>query len=208
MRQAGDGVHGARDAGAGRVALAGGGCASTRRSRSPSTTSTRVSERSWCVTARAAAAARSAWTAGPGSTCGPGSSCAWPCRSVRCCAWSRGRTRGRPWASDAARAQLRRVASKAGVRRRFAPHQLRHAHAIELAHEGVPLYVIQRQFGAYQSRRHVDLPAGDRQRRDHRHRPRSQGAHDPRQCRTAPLDGATSNVAVGRTGTGRVEDQH
>ena len=58
-----------------------------------------------------------------------------------------GATRGRPWASDAARAQLRRVASKAGVRRRFAPHQLRHAHAVELAHEGVPLNVIQRQLG-------------------------------------------------------------
>jgi site-specific recombinase XerD len=58
-----------------------------------------------------------------------------------------GPTRGRPWASDAARAQLRRVAAKAGVRRRFAPHQLRHAHAVELAHEGVPLNVIQRQLG-------------------------------------------------------------
>ena len=33
------------------------------------------------------------------------------------------------------------------VRRRFAPHQLRHAHAVELAHEGVPLVVSQRQFG-------------------------------------------------------------
>jgi site-specific recombinase XerD len=58
-----------------------------------------------------------------------------------------GRTRGRPWAADAARAQLRRVAARAGVRRRFAPHQLRHAHAVELAHEGVPLNVIQRQLG-------------------------------------------------------------
>jgi hypothetical protein len=58
-----------------------------------------------------------------------------------------GPTRGRPWASDAARAQLRRVAAKAGVRRRFAPHQLRHAHAVELAHEGVPFNVIQRQLG-------------------------------------------------------------
>jgi site-specific recombinase XerD len=58
-----------------------------------------------------------------------------------------GPTRGRPWASDAARAQLRRVAARAGVRRRFAPHQLRHAHAVELAHEGVPLNVIQRQLG-------------------------------------------------------------
>jgi integrase len=34
-----------------------------------------------------------------------------------------------------------------GVRRRFAPHQLRHAHAIELAREGVPLNIIQRQLG-------------------------------------------------------------
>jgi site-specific recombinase XerD len=58
-----------------------------------------------------------------------------------------GRTRGRRWASDSARAQLRRVAAKAGVRRRFAPHQLRHTHAVELAHGGVPLNVIQRQLG-------------------------------------------------------------
>jgi hypothetical protein len=34
-----------------------------------------------------------------------------------------------------------------GVRRRFAPHQLQHAHAVELAREGVPLIVIQRQLG-------------------------------------------------------------
>ncbi len=40
---------------------------------------------------------------------------------------------------------------KAGVRRRFAPHQLRHAHAIEMAHEGVALNIIQRQLG------HTDL---------------------------------------------------
>ena len=58
-----------------------------------------------------------------------------------------GPTRGRPRASDSARAQLRRVAAKAGVRRRFAPHQLGHAHAVELAHEGVPLNAIQRQLG-------------------------------------------------------------
>ena len=33
------------------------------------------------------------------------------------------------------------------MRRRFAPHQLRHAHAIEMAHEGIPLPIIQRQLG-------------------------------------------------------------
>jgi integrase len=58
-----------------------------------------------------------------------------------------GATRGRPWSAAAARSELRRVAREAGVRRRFAPHQLRHAHAVEMAREGVPLIVIQRQLG-------------------------------------------------------------
>src|SRR4051812_32007524 len=58
-----------------------------------------------------------------------------------------GPTRGRPWIAGAARSELRRVAREAGVRRRFAPHQLRHAHAVEMAREGVPLVVTQRQLG-------------------------------------------------------------
>lgn len=58
-----------------------------------------------------------------------------------------GPTRGRPWTAPAVRIQLRRLAAEAGVRRRFAPHQLRHAHAVEMAREGVPLNVIQRQLG-------------------------------------------------------------
>jgi integrase len=58
-----------------------------------------------------------------------------------------GATRGRHWSPAAARAELRRTAASAGVRRRFAPHQLRHAHAVEMAREGVPLIVIQRQLG-------------------------------------------------------------
>jgi site-specific recombinase XerD len=58
-----------------------------------------------------------------------------------------GPTAGRPWSATAARATLRHLAATAGVRRRFAPHQLRHAHAVEMAREGVPLVVIQRQLG-------------------------------------------------------------
>src|SRR5215212_5743662 len=58
-----------------------------------------------------------------------------------------GPTRGRPWSSANARVEFRRLAAQAGIRRRFAPHQLRHAHAVELAREGVPLNVIQRQLG-------------------------------------------------------------
>jgi Phage integrase family len=58
-----------------------------------------------------------------------------------------GPTRGRPWSGAAVRAEFRRLAARAGVRRRFAPHQLRHAHALELAREGVALNIIQRQLG-------------------------------------------------------------
>ena len=50
-----------------------------------------------------------------------------------------GPTRGRPWSGSAA----------AGIRRRFSPHQLRHAQSVEIAREGVPLNVIQRQLGHY-----------------------------------------------------------
>jgi site-specific recombinase XerD len=68
------------------------------------------------------------------------------CRSARFLRHQRP-TRGRPWSAATVRAGLRRTAATAGVRRRFAPHQLRHAHAVEMAHEGVPLIVIQRQLG-------------------------------------------------------------
>jgi integrase len=48
-----------------------------------------------------------------------------------------GPTRGRGWSATAVRGELRRRAALAGVRRRFAPHQLRRAHAIEMAYERV-----------------------------------------------------------------------
>ena len=63
----------------------------------------------------------------------------------------RGPTRGRPCASAGIRAQMHQAAATAGVRRRFAPHQLRHAHAVEMSREGISLLVIQRQLG------HADL---------------------------------------------------
>ncbi len=63
----------------------------------------------------------------------------------------RGPTRGRPCAPAGIRGQLRGAAQAAGVRRRLAPHQLRHAHAVEMSREGIPLLVIQRQLG------HADL---------------------------------------------------
>ena len=58
-----------------------------------------------------------------------------------------GPTRGHAWSASAARLELHRTAIDAGVCRRLAPHQLRHAHAVELLHEGIPLPLIQRQVG-------------------------------------------------------------
>jgi hypothetical protein len=58
-----------------------------------------------------------------------------------------GPPRARAWSAGAARVELRQAAARAGVRRRFPPHQLRHAHAVEMAREGVPLIVFQRQLG-------------------------------------------------------------
>ena len=58
-----------------------------------------------------------------------------------------GPTRGRAWSASAVRIELHHLALKARVRRRMAPHQLRHAHAVELLHEGIPLPLIQRQLG-------------------------------------------------------------
>src|SRR5450755_1524235 len=69
-----------------------------------------------------------------------------------------GPTAGRPWAASSAREELRMAAVHAGVRRRFAPHQLRHAHAVEMAREGIPITVIQRQLG------HSDLGVPARNR--------------------------------------------
>jgi site-specific recombinase XerD len=58
---------------------------------------------------------------------------------------------GWPLSPAGIRAQLHRVALAAGVRRQVAPHQLRHAHAVEMSREGISLIVIQRQLG------HADL---------------------------------------------------
>ena len=46
-----------------------------------------------------------------------------------------GTTRGRHCSPAAARAELRRTAAAAGMRRRFAPHRLRHARAVAMARQ-------------------------------------------------------------------------
>jgi integrase/recombinase XerD len=96
---------------------------------------------------RAAGGARSAWTPGGWEQLQPwlAARLELPIGLLFCSI--DGPTRGRCWSSAGVRVEFRRLAAQAGVRRRFAPHQLRHAHAVELAREGVSLNVIQRQLG-------------------------------------------------------------
>ena len=78
-----------------------------------------------------------------------------------------GPTRGRPWSGAAVRTEFRRLAARAGVRRRFAPHQLRHAHAAareEIWHAGAARLlesgsssVVDRRFGVALDRQYVAI---------------------------------------------------
>lgn len=58
-----------------------------------------------------------------------------------------GRTKGRRMRSAQVRVSMQEAAQVAGIRKRVAPHQLRHSHACDLAREGVILPHIQRQLG-------------------------------------------------------------
>lgn len=104
-----------------------------------------------------------------------------------------GPTSGRPWSGPAARTQLRPLALDAGVRRRFAPHQLRHAHAVEMARE----VCRSTSFSASSTRRprrNLRLLAGNRQHRRDQRRPLSPRADDARE-RGPALAGAAPDRA-------------
>ena len=58
-----------------------------------------------------------------------------------------GRTRGRAWSAAVVDTEFPPHRGSGGRPRRFALHQLWHAHALELAREGVPLNIIKRQLG-------------------------------------------------------------
>jgi site-specific recombinase XerD len=55
--------------------------------------------------------------------------------------------RGEPLSDRYCRAMVKRVALRAGIRRRVHLHALRHAHAVELVREGTPLPEVQAQLG-------------------------------------------------------------
>jgi hypothetical protein len=96
-----------------------------------------------------------------------------------------GPTRGRPWSGAAVRSEFRRLAARAGVRRRAAPAAPRararaRPRGRRAQHHPAPAR-------PRQSRHHVDLPARDRPRGDHRHRPDTPRADDVGQRWAATL---------------------
>jgi site-specific recombinase XerD len=53
----------------------------------------------------------------------------------------------RQWADNDVRLQLHKLAAKAGIRKRIAPHQFRHALAVDLVREGTRVDLLQKQLG-------------------------------------------------------------
>jgi Phage integrase family len=82
---------------------------------------------------------------------------------------------------------------------RFAPHQLRHAHAVEMAREGVPLVVIQRQLG--HSNLGITSKASTTPKSSIPSTPA--GADDPGQHVTPALTDSSRGAARRATGAGR-----
>jgi hypothetical protein len=100
----------------------------------------------------------------------------------------RGPTRGRPWAPAGVRSQLHLVGAKAGVRRRFAPHQLRQA-TRSRCHVKECRCWSSSASSATPTSRSRRSPTRDRQHRDRSRVARAPGTNDsgyPRPFRSRP----------------------
>ena len=132
MREAGRGQYGDRLRGL--IAMLGvPGCGSARALALTETDLDRRPGRCWCARARAESDGWSGWTSGAGSNVARWTEHGSSYRSARCSASSPGRREARAGQPPPREVQRRRLAAEAGVRRRFAPHQLRHAHAVEMS---------------------------------------------------------------------------
>jgi hypothetical protein len=102
--------------------------------------------------AREAADARSAWTSGAGSSCGRGSVDGLSCRWDRCSASLSGPTRAKPWSGAAVRGGVPAHRGRGGRQAPLRAARVAPRHALELAREGVPFNIIQRQAGSRELR--------------------------------------------------------
>ena len=109
-----------------------------------------------------------------------------------------GPTAGRRWEASAARKQLHHAAARAGVRRRFAPHQLRQRPRGRDGARGRPARRNPASTRTRQPRHHQHLPPRHRQQRDHQHRPRTAIADNLRQRRSPDETVGTSATGSAR----------
>jgi len=144
MRRAGDGVHGRRLRGLIVVLWRAGLRIHEALALAEADSDPPAADRLLVRRGKASRRRQVGMETGPGSSLSPGSRGASAAgRTVvlrRQRRHARAALGGRPLAAAARRPPGRRAA-------RFTPHQLRHAHAVEIAREGVPLIVIQRQLG-------------------------------------------------------------
>ena len=98
-----------------------------------------------------------------------------------------GPSAGRPWTASAVRCQLRRLAARAGVRRRFAPQPAASRSCHRDGARGRAGQHHPAPARPHRPRRHIDLPAGHRQRRDRQRGARPQSADDAGERGTAIL---------------------
>ena len=172
-------------------------CGSTRPSPSARRTLIRGAARCSCAAARAVAAARSAWTTGPGSSFSHGSPRVLSGPSARCSALPPARfaaAPGRPAPPAANCATPPRAPAGHGALHRTGPPRARRR-------DGPRRRPADRHPATarpHQPRDHLDLPAGHRQHRDHRHRPRPPTADGPGRRNVPPLTASASLLVVVR----------
>jgi hypothetical protein len=185
MRHAGTGLHAARLR-ALIIVLCEPACASTKPSRSARPTSIRGAARCSCAAGRAVAGARSAWTTGPGNSFSPGSTPAPTSPSVRCYASRPVRPadeRGQPAPHAPSCATLPHEPACGGDSRHTTPPCSRRRDGTR----GRPADRYPASARTHEPRDHFGLPAGHRQHRDHRHRPRPPAADGPGRRNAPPV---------------------
>ena len=174
-------------------------CGSAKRSRSTRPTSTQTAAPCSSATARATSVARSGWTAGHGRTSTRGSNSAQHCRPARCsasCAVRHADGRARPPGS--APAPSRRPSGRCPAPVRAAPAPAR-ARGRDVPRGDLA----DRDPATARARRprdHLQIPARDRQHRDHPRRPPTARTDDPRRPadRHTPLRHTTRADTRGR----------
>ena len=192
MRQVAEERHGWRLRGL-IVVLWVAGCASRRRLRSASVTSTRSADRCSCVTERAAAGVRSPWTPGDGSSSRPGRGTRRAASRAALLHHRRPNSRaalvkrGRPLRAPPAR---RPGGSLTAIRATPTPPRPRD----RTRPRGRPAQHHPTTARSRQPRHDLDLSARHRHRGDHCHRPRQARADDVRNCRTSTLTGRKTST--------------